>query len=414
MTVSGLFDAMNQKHFKWFMLALLLIAGCNFFYGLNQQPVNDWDEARHGISAFEMNTNHNYIINTYQGRPDYWNLKPPLGLWLIALSYKIFGNTAFSLRFPSALASFLTVLLVALIALKLYNRRVAFLSGLILSTSFWFIFQHSGRTGDFDAGMAFLVTFSVFLLIYSESNPWLFSLSGLSIALGFLLKSFAAVQILGIMISYLIFTKSYRNLKLKHYVLAGTLFVLPVLGWALLRFSQDRWQFLGQMLSYDLLQRGTTPLEGHRENLLYFVYFLLWGPFPWSLFLIILPFFQKHYGKFPKSLIILAWIGFPLIMFSVAQTKCFWYINPLYPAMAVWIGGMVDHFLNSSFSKKKWVMYTFVIFFLLAECRNILFIQDLKRLYVEQQKVTVNPHSAMLSQSELFRLKVLQEEKNNR
>src|SRR4051812_10624545 len=58
----------------------------NVFAGLGAVALNDSDEARYGVSAWEMLQHRSYIVTTYAGEREYWNLKPPLGYWLMALS----------------------------------------------------------------------------------------------------------------------------------------------------------------------------------------------------------------------------------------------------------------------------------------------------------------------------------------
>ena len=60
------------------ILILGLFCGINVFFLLGNVPVEAWDEARHGVSAYEMLVSHAWIVNTYRGEVDYWNLKPPL------------------------------------------------------------------------------------------------------------------------------------------------------------------------------------------------------------------------------------------------------------------------------------------------------------------------------------------------
>ena len=86
------------------LIFLFLVLAFITFYNLGEFKVNDWDEARHGVSAYEMLKNKNYIINTYNYKNDYWNLKPPISFWIIMLSYKLFGATIFSMRLYSALS----------------------------------------------------------------------------------------------------------------------------------------------------------------------------------------------------------------------------------------------------------------------------------------------------------------------
>ena len=66
--------------------ALLSFSICFLlFYNLGNNSVENWDEARHGISAYEMLKNDNYMINTFNYTPDLWNLKPPLSFWTEAI-----------------------------------------------------------------------------------------------------------------------------------------------------------------------------------------------------------------------------------------------------------------------------------------------------------------------------------------
>ena len=80
------------------------------FFRLDAPKVVDYDEARHGINAYEMIQNDDYLVHTYEGELDYWNLKPPFSYWVVALGYRLFGYNRLGLRFFSALCGVLTLL----------------------------------------------------------------------------------------------------------------------------------------------------------------------------------------------------------------------------------------------------------------------------------------------------------------
>ena len=88
-------------------------------------------------------------MHTFRNKTDYESLKPPLGLWCIALSYKIFGYNLFALRFYSVLATIFSVVLVMLILRKREMKLASLLAGFVLATSYAFLFRHSGRVGEF-------------------------------------------------------------------------------------------------------------------------------------------------------------------------------------------------------------------------------------------------------------------------
>src|SRR5258707_2488977 len=81
---------------------VLLLMAFNVFAGLGSVSLNDSDEARYGVAAWEMLQHRSFIVTTYGVQPEYWNLKPPLGYWLMSPSFWIFGPTPFALGLPSA------------------------------------------------------------------------------------------------------------------------------------------------------------------------------------------------------------------------------------------------------------------------------------------------------------------------
>ena len=109
------------------MLGILLL-GLLCFYNLGVGELCDWDEARHAVSAYEMIQTGEPIVTTYEYSNDYWNLKPPLSEWFIALGYKVFGCNTVGLRFYSAVSMFLAALAVAAFLWRRYGRVEAVFS----------------------------------------------------------------------------------------------------------------------------------------------------------------------------------------------------------------------------------------------------------------------------------------------
>jgi 4-amino-4-deoxy-L-arabinose transferase-like glycosyltransferase len=70
-----------------------------------------WDEIRLANNTIEMVDTGNLLVTRYDGKPEVWNTKPPLQIWLEALSVKVLGIQSLAFRLPSALAALATVLL---------------------------------------------------------------------------------------------------------------------------------------------------------------------------------------------------------------------------------------------------------------------------------------------------------------
>ena len=62
------------------------------FPRLGSLPLREWDESRQAASAYEMYESGNYLVATFDHKPDLWNTKPPLLLWLQVLSMKIWKD----------------------------------------------------------------------------------------------------------------------------------------------------------------------------------------------------------------------------------------------------------------------------------------------------------------------------------
>lgn len=103
-----------NKYYWYFFSVGIIIFALLCFVNLGKMPLQNWDEARHGINAYEMIRHNNFIANYFQDEFDYWNLKPPISYWSIILGFKIFGYNTFGMRFFSAFSMLLVCVIVAL------------------------------------------------------------------------------------------------------------------------------------------------------------------------------------------------------------------------------------------------------------------------------------------------------------
>ncbi len=377
-----------EKHYLFLFICVLIIAALNIFFNISGRAVQDWDEARHGVSACEIVKNGSWIKTTYEGSTDYWNLKPPLGLWLIAVSYKIFGFNTFALRFPSALSAFLCVFFLMRLAASRCNKITAIFSGLILSTAFAFIQAHSARNGDFDAQLALVLLLAVFFLDKMKDNKYYFTLGVFMAALAFLLKSFAFIPVLSVIIISLIFMEKKSRPGPVHYLTGAAVFILPIAAWGFARFSQDGFEFFQRMISYDLFRRSLEPLEGHSSSNLFYLEVIFLKFIPWALFFLVFPFYKNRIyirkensrnrirfqvNGFYQNPIFWIWILVPLAIVLFIKTKNEWYMDPLYPAFSLWLGWHISDLLNDSvkkgfFGRLRLMLPALVLsFFIIAE-----------------------------------------------
>jgi 4-amino-4-deoxy-L-arabinose transferase-like glycosyltransferase len=223
-------------------VVLLFATLCYFplFLHLDSKPLREWDEARNAINAFEMSQSHQWMVRTFENKPDLWETKPPLLIWIQVLCFKLFGYTELAVRLPSAVAS----MCLALFLLYYFNRHfkspaIGIISALVLLTSNGYIHEHAARTGDHDA---LLVCFEMIMLLsffmyieYRKTNQLI--LFSIGLLLGIYTKSIAALMLLPGIAVYLISTKQFlssiRNPKL------WLAFILPLSGAVLYYISRE-------------------------------------------------------------------------------------------------------------------------------------------------------------------------------
>jgi 4-amino-4-deoxy-L-arabinose transferase-like glycosyltransferase len=334
------------RHYRLCAVLVLALIACNVLLRLGSSNVNDFDEARYGVSAFEMRQHGGLVVPTYAGQKELQALKPPLGYWLMALSFSLFGSSALAMRLPSALCAVATVAVTMSWARRWFNRRLAILAGLIVATAFGYISHHGARSGDFDSCLTLILLLVAVRLPGLEESAWSAVPIALLLACGFLLKSFAIVPMLLVAAGYLLWTGAWRRLRLVPCLAAAGVFAVIVGAWAAARWRADGSpEFLLRMVREDALGRSTTIVDHSTSSPLGYAAGLFDRFAPWPLVIIGAAGAALRGGR-PRRLrrgkvmaLLLLWAGVPLAIFSAVRTQHHWYLDPTYPALAMLAAG---------------------------------------------------------------------------
>ena len=140
---------------------VLILAVVIIFSKLGGNGLANYDDCFYAQKAKEILKTGDLMTMHFNNQPAWEN--PPFFMWLIALSYKLFGVNEFAAKFPSAFFGVATVFLVYVIARKLYDPWVAFFSSFVLSTTF--IFTRYARHAMMDVTLSFFVCLSILALL---------------------------------------------------------------------------------------------------------------------------------------------------------------------------------------------------------------------------------------------------------
>jgi 4-amino-4-deoxy-L-arabinose transferase-like glycosyltransferase len=347
------------RHFWVGAAAVLIVAAFNLTFHVRDNAIAEWDESMYGQSAAEMIDTGDWIVTRRDGEVDLWLTKPPLMVWLIALSFHTLGVSALSLRLVSIVAAWLTVLVVMLWTRRIAGPLTAVAAGLVLATSFGFMFVHSGRTGNTDALFTLLITLTVVVLYASVARPWMRLVLGPLLAATFLLRGPGMLMPLALVV---LFESWRRRDPARWPALAGALllFAAPVGWWAVARWHADGWTFLTQVWTVDLVTRTLTPYEGHSGTPLYYFDILQRYHYDWLIAaaaaILLFPPTRARWREWlsirsdddTSKIVVMTWAVVTFGVPTLIQTKLSWYLNPFYPVFAVLVAGILHHALVSA------------------------------------------------------------------
>jgi len=344
-----------SRHYAALAVGVLALAAVNLTFRLGREFVTEWDESLYAISAWEMLESREWIGFTFLGTLDYYNTKPPLNIWLIALAFEAFGRSLVSLRLASVLSAWLTVAVLEEWTRRMFGPPVALIAGVVLATTFGFLHVHSGRSANTDALFTLLVLLTVVTLWAEENRPWRRLWLGPVMAATFLLRGFGVLMPLVIVAVMDVWKGRRQAHRFIPTGIALVLFLVPVAAWLVARYQVDKWRFLERMFQNDFLAISLTVTDGHAGGPFYYATILLKHHYDWLLAgLVALALFPIPWSRLRLwvllrptgdglKVLLAAWAASALIIPTLMRTKLPWYLNTFYPLFALATARLLAH-----------------------------------------------------------------------
>lgn len=160
--------------------------------------------------------------------------KPPIAIWLMALSVRLFGFSSFTMLLPNALAGVITVWLTYLSVKRIFNTKSALISGIIMMLTP--VAALMFRFNNPDAILTMFLTTSAYFFLKSldSKKPLLnLTLTALFTGLAFNTKMLQGLVLLPIMVLiYLFFAKTPKFFtRLYHLLFAFLITTIACLWW---------------------------------------------------------------------------------------------------------------------------------------------------------------------------------------
>ncbi len=355
----------------WFVIYLL---------PLGWRPLVVPDEARYAVIPLEMLQTGNWTVPYLLGI-EYFE-KPVLGYWFTAASFLTFGENAFALRLPSAIAVGLSALVLCIVVRRTTGRRdLAGLSALVLLTMIAPAIL--GTTAILDAPFAALVTVSIgcFWLGWSTHGTprigWLLA-AGAAAGAAFLVKGFLGFALPCMVLApWLIWCGRWRELiTLPWVALVGAAIVAGPWAFAVHSANGDYWHYFFWVEHVNRFLGGAKAQ--HPEAWWFFLAVLPIGMIPWvfAMPMVVMGAAQRGFGS-PWSKLLACWVLIPLAFFSMSSGKLPTYILPIFPPIAAVITIALGTYFNRPQSAPRFRVFTpAFILFIIAGALLVLWAVD--------------------------------------
>ena len=338
-------------------LFLMLFLGfvALFTLGLDRYGLFDVDEAIFTQASLEMIETGEYVAPTYNGEPRYH--KPPLIYWVQSAVLNHFGFSPFFARLPSAIFALLSVFVFYnLVAGMTRNNRYALIATAIMGLNLSFLAVSQAATADM--ALNFFILFGTLLLVSnmydkhaSAGKIWL---AGIVLGLGVLTKGPVALLAPGVAVWWVLLTGGsfFYHLRCANPLILGAAILLVIAPWCYFIVAEKGLEFFKEFWLVHNLGRFADGLGNtHTTSYYYYVGVLLFGFFPWVLFipgalLWVIP-KMKLALRSPDPMDTLPMIGLMwalavLVFFSFSATKLPHYILPAIPGLALFVAARLD------------------------------------------------------------------------
>lgn len=339
---------LRNRHF-WLLLALSGV----LYAGTAGWPANTDDaDGGHAVAARGILESGDWVVLQINGIR--WIEKPPLHYWLVAISYKIFGQHQFATRLPLALSTVGLVLVTWAFGRRFFSERAGLLAGLAMATGFGAYLFTRSMIPEAMYALQFAAAFYLFLRAWEGSLHPKAGYLGCAALIGLAALTRATVGFLfpfAILTLFLLAVRGRdaqgreRWREFPFWSFLGV-FLLVAAPWHILAavrvpgfvdfyfFNETFGRALGWRYPQDF---GSVPLG------LWWAEHLAWL-FPWSVFLL----FAGRELPRPQAwraldragqarLFLFLWAGFILLFFSVTR-RMEYYSFAAWPALALLAG----------------------------------------------------------------------------
>jgi 4-amino-4-deoxy-L-arabinose transferase-like glycosyltransferase len=317
------------------------------FSGILIGDLSGYDDAAYAHEARAILQTGDWWTMSLNSSPDFD--KPPLFIWLLAISFKIFGISDFAAKIPGVMLGWATIVSVYFLAKELFHDKLAEdpnfqwvpgLAAFCLATTQYFLKNSSHAMTD--VPFTFFFTAAIYFYLRGLKNGVFLLAAGIATGLAMLTRSPMGFFPLIIIFIHVVFTRRFKLLITPFFGGMVLLAVTIPAFWYVHEYALFGEIFINRHFA-NLIAHSAAPetRSAGQHFLWYFEYFFLiirlylpWFPF---MFYGLYRVAGKLRGKplSPEILLLTIWFLVILIPFSLAESKVLRYILPVFPVFSI-------------------------------------------------------------------------------
>jgi hypothetical protein len=332
------------------ILLLLLISAVIYIGTATKPALLDDADAAHALVSREMLQRGDWVV-MYENGIRYLE-KAPLHYWMVAVSYKLFGQGAFQSRLPLSLSVIGLTLMIYFFARRFFGEREGFYSGLIMATSVGLYMFTRVMIPEAIFALELTACFYLFLRSWTGSLDTRIGYWGASVCIALAVLTLGLVGVvfpLGILFFFILFTRGWNRLRELRLFSSALIFLIIAVPWHLLAEHRSPGFFWSYFINEHFKRALGTRYPPDYEAtplLLWWALHLVWF-FPWSIFIgyAIKQFpTLRSWGRNMEPgqqvrLLLFIWAGLILLFFSLTSgSRMEYYSFGAWPAIAILLG----------------------------------------------------------------------------
>lgn len=337
----------SPYHSNRTLWAVLIAFLLSWFYMLGARTLVPTDEGRYAEMAREMVATGDWITLRLNGIK-YFE-KPPLQNWMNALTFTLFGLGDWQARLWTGLCGLIGILASSYTAFKIYGRRIAVITALVLGSSFYWAAM--GHINTLDMGLSGMMTLALCGLLLAQRdgasnteqrNGMLLCWAGMALAT--MSKGLIGVVLPGaVLVIYTIWTRDFGLWLRLHMGKGLLLFFAITTPWFILVWQANP-EHPHFFFIHEHFQRFTSTIHKRGGAWYYFFPLLIIGIVPWLGLLLqsLWKGLAKEKSEFQAKKMLVVWSVFIFFFFSISGSKLPSYILPIFPALAILIACAIE------------------------------------------------------------------------